>query len=587
MQANSAVFIDIDFYDYNFFCNFAVVKNNFMNKNMLIPNYIFEISWEVCNKVGGIYTVLSTRAKTLQKDLEDKIFFVGPDLGQDKSNSLFLEDKRLFRLWRETAKDNGLKIRIGRWDIPGKPITFLVDFKPFYEKKDEIYAQMWADFNVDSIHGYGDYDEASMFSYAAGKVVESFYNYYVKSGENVIYQAHEWMSGMGMLYIKKNVPDIATIFTTHATSIGRSIAGNDKPLYDYFEGYNGDQMADELNMQSKHSVEKQTAHNTDCFTTVSEITDKECKQLLDISADEVLVNGFEADFVPRGKDFEKKRKEARALILRVANCLTGKDFNDETLIVSTSGRNDFRCKGFDVFMESLVRLNHSNLEKDVLALIEVPCWMKEPRADLMERISSKEIFDTPLDIPMITHTLHDMDSDRILSLIKYQNLWNLKSDKVHVILIPCYLDGSDGIFNKEYYDLLIGNDLCIYPSYYEPWGYTPLESVAFKIPCITTNLSGFGLWVNQIKGHEGVLSDGVRVIPRTDSNYNEVVNDIVNTIIEYSCYSDEEIQTVRKKAAGIAEKALWKHFIQYYYKAYDIAIKKMLERKINSLNFKS
>ena len=267
-----------------------------MVKDLLTPDYIFEASWEVCNKVGGIYTVLSTRANTLQTAFRDKLFFIGPDVWQGKDNPLFIESDNLCAAWKEYAREkDNLSVRVGRWNIPGEPIVILVDFQPFFEKKDEIYTEMWNRFQVDSLHAYGDYDEASMFSYAAGRVVESFYRYNLTENDKVVYQAHEWMTGLGALYLQMAVPEIATIFTTHATSIGRSIAGNNKPLYDYLFAYNGDQMAQELNMQSKHSIEKQTAHYVDCFTTVSEITNNECKELLDKPADVVLMKSRLSD----------------------------------------------------------------------------------------------------------------------------------------------------------------------------------------------------------------------------------------------------------------------------------------------------
>src|SRR3712207_6385735 len=191
------------------------------------------------------------------------------------------------------------------------------------------------------------------------------------------------MTGLGLLYIRRQLPQIATIFTTHATSIGRSIAGNNKPLYDYLFAYNGDQMAGELNMQSKHSIEKQTAWNVDCFTTVSDITDKECKELLDKPADVVLPNGFDDSFVPQGASFTAKRRAARKCFLRVANALTGIHFDEDTLIVSTSGRYEFRNKGIDVFIEAMNRLrNCAGLARRVVAFIEVPGWVGDAREDL-------------------------------------------------------------------------------------------------------------------------------------------------------------------------------------------------------------
>ena len=283
-----------------------------MENQQLTPDFIFESSWEVCNKVGGIYTVLSTRAKTLQDAFTDKVVFIGPDFWKGKDNPLFIEDESLFADWRAKAEKEELHVRTGRWNIPGKPCVVLVDFTPYFAIKNELYGQAYASFRVDSLHAYGDYDEASMFSYAAGRVVESYYHFYLaKTHKEVIYQAHEWMTGLGALYVRENCPQIATIFTTHATSIGRSICGNNKPLYAYLNNYNGNQMAQELNMEAKHSIERQTAHNVDCFTTVSDVTGLECEELLDKKCDAILMNGFESDFVPKTTLFAKKRKAAQ------------------------------------------------------------------------------------------------------------------------------------------------------------------------------------------------------------------------------------------------------------------------------------
>lgn len=558
-----------------------------MNTNQTIPDYIFESSWEVCNKVGGIYAVLSTRANTLQKKFKDRIIFIGPDCWQEKTCPYFKEDLSLFQDWRNEAEKEGLKIRTGRWTIPGNPIAILVDFNKYYKDKNTIYTQLWEDFKVDSLHAYGDYDEASMFSYAAAKVVESFYNKYLGKKDKVIYHGNEWMTGLGLLYIKKHLPQIATIFTTHATSIGRSIAGNNKPLYDYLFAYNGDQMAEELNVQSKHSIEKQTAHNVDCFTTVSEITGKECEELLDKPADVILPNGFEDDFIPKGAFFTKKRAAARKKALQVANALLGTQLDDDTLIVSTSGRYEFRNKGVDVYIEALNRLLRDNgMKKTVLAFIEVPGWCGEPRQDLIERLVSGKKYDTPLDVPMITHWLHNMSHDNVLGMLKYLDMQNRNEDKVKLIFLPCYLDGNDGILNIPYYDIILGNDLCIYPSYYEPWGYTPLEAIAFKVPCITTDLAGFGLWANAVKGRYCEIEDGVKVVHRTDYNYSEVADRIKETIIKFSNFTPAEVKRARSNAYNLSKKALWKEFIENYYIAYDFALNKAEQRKnnLNSIN---
>ena len=577
-----------------------------MSKSLLKPDFIFESSWEVCNKVGGIYTVLSTRAKTLQAAHQDKIFFIGPGLWKREDGNYtkeespyFKEDNSLLAEWQWEAKKSGLNVRVGRWMVPGEPIAILVDFVPFYEKKNEIYGWLWENYSVDSLHAYGDYDEASMFSYAAALVVESLYKWNVERGawnENtkIIYHANEWMCGLGALYVNNKLPQVGTIFTTHATSIGRSIAGNMKPLYDYLFAYNGDQMAGELNMQSKHSIEKQTAHHVDCFTTVSDITAKECVELLDKPVDVVLPNGFDNSFVPKAAQFTSKRKTARRRLLDVANALLGEQLDDDTLIISTSGRYEFRNKGIDVFVEAMNRLLRDKaLKKKVVAFIEVPGWVGEPRKDLQERLEKMQnskknddspVFTTPLEVPQVTHWLHNMSHDNVLGMLKFFDMHNRKDENVKVIFLPCYLDGKDGILNIAYYDIVLGNDLCIYPSYYEPWGYTPLEAVAFKVPCITTDLAGFGLWANSVFGHYGEITDGVKVIHRTDYNYSEVADNIKDTVADFSNFTKKQIDECRKNAETLSKKALWSEFIKYYEKAYDIALSKAEERKKNNNN---
>ena len=562
-----------------------------MGNIKLKPDFIFESSWEVCNKVGGIYTVLSTRAKTLQDEMKDRIIFIGPDCWKENECPYFREDNSLLAEWQWETKEQGLKVKVGRWTIPGEPIAILVDFIPFFEKKNEIYGWLWEKYQVDSLHAYGDYDEASMFSYAAALVVESLYKFNVERGTfdrgtKVIYHANEWMCGLGALYINNKLPEIGTIFTTHATSIGRSIAGNQKPLYDYLFAYNGDQMAGELNMQSKHSIEKQTAWHVDCFTTVSDITAKECLELLDKPVDVVLPNGFDDSFVPKGAQFTKKRKAARKRLLEVANALLGEQLDDDTLIISTSGRYEFRNKGIDVFVEAMNRLlRDRDLKKKVLAFIEVPGWVGEPRKDLQERLEKlnkkheKVDFSEPLEVPQLTHWLHNMSHDNVLSMMKYYDMHNRKDENVKVIFLPCYLDGKDGILNMHYYDVVLGNDLCIYPSYYEPWGYTPLEAVAFKVPCITTDLAGFGLWANKVFGHYGELKDGVKVIHRTDYNYSEVADAIKDAVADFSAMTQKQVDDCRKKAEALSKKALWSHFIEYYHEAYDMALAKAEARK--------
>lgn len=543
------------------------------------PEYLFESSWEVCNKVGGIYTVLSTKAHTLQQSFKDKLIFIGPDVWANTNAPDFIEDDILFAEWRAYAKTtDNLKVKVGRWNVPGTPPVILVDFKPFFKERDAFFYSMWENFRVDSIHAYGDYDESCIFAYSVGKVIESFYHFYKLEDKKVAALFNEWMLGMGALYIQKQIPAIATLFTTHATSIGRSIAGNNKALYAYMDGYNGDQMAKELNMEAKHSLEKQAAHYVDCFTTVSDITARECRQLLDKAPDIVTPNGFESDFVPERKEYEKKRAEARHDLLNVAEKLLGCPISPDAFLVSTSGRYEYRNKGIDVFIEAMNRVRTSGrLQREVVAFIMVPAWVRDARADLKEVIDKNIRTTSPMQMPFVTHWLNLMEQDKVLNYISHSGFTNSATDKLKIIFVPCYLDGRDGILNKPYYDLLIGMDATVYPSYYEPWGYTPLESIAFGIPTITTDLAGFGLWAKKhVTGND--ISEGVTVVNRDDFNYFEVADAITSSILTLVGKNKKETAEIRKRSFDLATKAEWSKFIFYYEEAFRIALENASKR---------
>lgn len=557
---------------------------------------LFEVSWEVCNKIGGIYTVLSTKAKTLQKLYKDKTIFIGPDVWTAEHPSPWFTECNIAGLteWSRNARlPQGVSVRVGRWEVPGRPIAILVKFDGMYAVKDEFYGEMWNRFGVDSLHAYGDYDEGCAFAHAAGVVIESI----VASGygakltptgrisrkhpPRIVAHFDEWTTGMGLLYVKWKLPQVATVFTTHATSIGRSICGNNKPLYDYLKGYNGDQMARELNMEAKHSLEKHAAHAADVFTTVSEITAAECEQLLERRPDVVTPNGFEKNFVPSAAKLPTAREAARSRMLTVASALTGKPLDDNTFIVITSGRCEYRNKGLDLFLDTCDHLRHCHTCRNIVAFVMVPAWPKEARADLKERIASMDgrpfvTPESPLAEPVLTHWLNNPDSDAVNCRIR-QLGFGYGDPRVTVIYVPCYLNGTDGILDMTYYDLLPGADATVFPSYYEPWGYTPLESVAFGVPTVTTSLSGFGQWA--LRTSENYFDEcGVNVIGRGDSNYGYVVDNIAHAIEYLSCADEKEIKKIHKAAMETASKAAWSKFMAYYDEAYTLALAKAAAR---------
>ena len=544
-------------------------------REILKPDYIFESSWEVCNKVGGIYTVLASKAKVMTEEYGDSHLYIGPDLGTT-NNLFFTEEPNALKSWQKNFhKTTGLKTRVGKWNLPGNPSVILVNFMPLLEGKDQFYGYMWDKFQVNSMNAYGDYDEACAFARAAGLVIEHFYNFSKLHDKKVIAHFHEWTMGMGLLYVKDKLPCAKTVFTTHATTTGRSIAGNDKALYQYFDGYNGDIMAAELCVEAKHSLEKQAARNCHCFTTVSQITAKECGQLLDKTPDVITPNGFEGELVPKGAAFTAKRKAARNKLKAIAAALTGCQPADDALLVSISGRYEYRNKGIDLFIKSMDQLRGTKkLKKEVIAFILIPADTKEPRADLIELLGKKAAKGAAaLPSPFISHWLNNPHNDKTLGYINLLGLTNQSFEKVKIIFIPSYLNGDDGILNLDYYDVLAGMDATIYPSYYEPWGYTPHESVAFGIPTFTSQWAGFGAWAGEESKSKG-WKQGVEIIKREEDNYFASAKAIADKVAEISNASPDEMKEVRKNALKLAEKAKWNHFIQFYFKAYDTALMK-------------
>lgn len=518
-----------------------------------------EASWEVCNKVGGIYTVLSTKALELQKRLGDRLVFIGPDFGPEASASYFDEDPALAE---SLQVQMGLKVRSGRWKVPGAPLAVLVDFRPVMKELPEIYGKIWQQYQVDSLHAYGDYDESCAFAVASALVMMAIAKSRGAADSRCIGHFNEWTTGMGLLYLQMNRPQWATVFTTHATSIGRSICGNGKDLYRYFQGYNGDQMAVELNMQSKHSLEKKAAHAADCFTAVSDLTAHECEQLLGLRPAVVTPNGFDASFVPSAAKRGAQRRAGRKKLLAMASGLSGHRIPEDAFIVATSGRNEYRNKGLDLFIDTMASVNTDPKmkERHVAAFILVPAWVKDAAPDMLTEATEKPQY--------VTHRLHNEDCDAVACRLRSLNP---DSDRLTVCYLPCYLDGADGMLDIPYYSLLPAIDLTIFPSYYEPWGYTPLESVAFGVPTVTTDKSGFGCWVIEDEGSD-MMKSGVKVEPRDDEHYSRAAAGIEETVAKVALMSDAERRKLKQAAHRTAEKASWSLFIKHYDEAFSTAL---------------
>ena len=544
-----------------------------MSDKNFTPDTLFEVSWEVCNKVGGIHTVVATKALTVTKLLGDKYIVIGPDFSQDNGNSEFEEDVNLLKAWRQTLYNEGIRVRVGRWKIAGNPIAILIDFTTHFSQKDEVLKTLWDNYNVDSLSGQWDYVEPVLFGHIAGRVIESYVENFCSVTDKVVAHFHEWMTCSGGLYLRQNAPYVATVMTTHATVMGRCIAGNRLPLYSDLAKFNADDLARQFNVTAKHSIEKMGAKFHDVFATVSEITARECKYLLQKDVDAVTPNGFENDFVWTGEQYAEKRAAARKSMIEVAEACLGYKFAQEPLILGTSGRYEFHNKGLDVFFDALKRLAvNKSLDREILAYVTVPAANHGARVDLQRHLQDAT---QPIDPSQYRHSTHNLENlawDQIAQQINGSVLDSAES-KVKVIFVPTYLNSNDGIFNKNYYELLVGMDMTVFPSYYEPWGYTPLESIAFSVPTITTTLAGFGVWAAGLEHH-----DGITVVERNDHNSDTAAAVIATTIADFASLLEEEVAEIRASVYEVSKRALWSNLFKSYLKAYEIAIESCVAR---------
>ncbi len=544
-----------------------------MNENTLSPDTLFEVSWEVCNKVGGIHTVIATKAPTVTNLLGDKYIVIGPDFSQDNGVSEFEEDASLMKAWRQSLYDKGIRVRIGRWKISGSPIAILIDFTTLFAQKDDVLKMLWETYKVDSISGQWDYVEPVLFGYIAGEVIESYVDTFCTATDKVVAHFHEWMTASGGLYLRKHSPYVATVMTTHATVMGRCIAGNRLALYGDLTKFNADDLARQFNVVAKHSIEKMGAQYHDAFLTVSDITARECKYLLGKEPDAVTPNGFANDFVWTGKEYEAKRSEARRSMIEVAEACLGCKFGNDPLIIGTSGRYEFHNKGLDIFFDALKRIESSGkLDREILAYVTVPAANHGARLDLQAYLQDKSKGIDASQYRYSTHYLENAAWDQIAQQINGSVL-DRRESKVKVIFVPTYLNQNDGIFNKNYYELLVGMDLTIYPSYYEPWGYTPLESIAFSVPTITSTLAGFGVWALSQEKHEGIT-----VIERNDTNGEQAAQATADAVLRFAALGSSEVAALRKEAGEVAKRALWSKMFKHYIEAYDIAIESCTSR---------
>lgn len=528
------------------------------------PITLFEVSWEVCNKVGGIYSVVSSKALQAAEHFGEDFYLLGPDL---KNNAEFEEtDEHQWDSLRRVLASKDLKCRLGRWDIPGRPKVILVDFAKRYNANQLLY-EIWNSYGVDSLSGGWDYIEPVMFSYACGEVIAAIYKSQVHPlrGKAVAH-FHEWMCGAGLLAVKKHAPQVGTVFTTHATMLGRALAGSGMDIYKQMRQISPQREAAAHNITAKCSMEAIAARQADCFTTVSNITADEALSFLGRTPDVITTNGLDMRVIP---DYGADRQTPAALRARVLEAmapLLRRQLPENTRIFAISGRYEFHNKGIDVFLDALAGVNQALKESDnhVLAL----CLVMGGHTGInAAAIGDPDATDNGR--PFISaHQVWDQPNDPIINCCRRLGLDNAPHNNVQVVFVPAMLDGNDGLLNMPYYDVLTACDLGVFPSWYEPWGYTPHESAAFAVPTITTDLSGFGLWVREQQADQ----HGVDVVARRQTSYEETVASLRKLLLEYVACGQNELDSRRRAARALTMNSSWEAFFPLYISAYQKAL---------------
>ncbi len=585
---------------------------------------IYEVSWEVCNKVGGIYTVVKSKAAKMVEVYSENYFLIGPYFAS-KAIGQFQEElpKDFCKAPFEELRKIGIICHFGKWLIEGSPNVILIDFVSFRSRINEIKRELWDWHKVDSLRAPLDYDEPVTWAYAVGMLIERLSKCY--ENKKIVAHFHEWLSGAGLLCLKKRNAGIATVFTTHATILGRTLASSNVDIYNVWDKINPDQEAYKYNIEAKHFIEKNSAAIADIFTTVSEITGMEASYLLKKKPDVLLPNGLDISKFPSFEEIVIKhrlqRDRIREFMLYYFFPYYTFDPKD-TLIYFLAGRYEFHDKGIDIYIKALGRLNQRLKEekskKTILAFIWVPANFRNIRPELLEnktlyqdikdsledvkddvekniiyslmsskKISKEILFDEEFlaDMkikiakfmkkgkpPVITHDLYD-ENDTILNAIRNANLNNDEDDKVKVVYYPIYLSGADGLLNLNYYEAMQGSHLGIFPSYYEPWGYTPLEAGALGVSSVTTDLAGFGRYFCT----ECLQSDnpGIFVLKRLNKSDADVENQLVDVMFAFANLSKEERAANKLQARKVASMADWKSFVNNYIEAHNLAVDKV------------
>jgi glycogen(starch) synthase len=615
---------------------------------------LFEIAWEVCNQLGGIYQVIRSKAPLMTSRWGDRYTLVGP-YEPGKANVEFEPTSPSGWMGRviEQLHHQGLRVHHGRWLIPGRPRALLIEQQVPWQELDKIKFRLWSDHGIQSPAGDAMMDGVVSFADAVRRLFEaisfetglgsSLPQTAARTGpigpRGVIAHFHEYMGGLAIPMMRKQGLPIATVFTTHATLLGRFIALSGGDLYGSLGHVNPAAEAEKFNIKFQFGAERACAHGAHVFTTVSSITAEECTSLLGRPVDLVTPNGLNVERYNKQHDQQRLHAEFKEAIHRFTMGYFFPSYSfdlDKTIYCFSSGRFEPRNKGFDLCLESMARLNaelksRQNDEryagKTVIffiitrrptksinpAALEMRGVLNELR-EVCNRITdgvAEKLFkrsashgalrlDDLVDeywmlryrraqhalkqhwLPMVvTHNLEDDQNDPVLNHIRTLGLVNRKEDPVKVVYHPDFITPTNRLWGIEYDEFVRGCHMGLFPSAYEPWGYTPLECLAMGVPAVSSDLAGFGRYVREHS--KGVNPDdwGMYVVDRRFRDYHNSASQLTGMLLNYCRMDRRERIALRNEVDRHSWDFDWSKLGVAYHEAHDMALARCEAQFVN------
>ncbi len=583
------------------------------------------MAWEVCWQLGGIYTVLRSKAATMLERWGDRYCLIGPY--NPATAAVEFEEQPTYGSIRETLqklKDSGITCYFGRWLIAGRPRVILIDYRGRYRHLDFDKFLMWQDHRIEIPNNDGEVNEVVAFGFAVAEFFRMFTA--IVKDRPILAHFHEWMGGVAVPRIAHLRLPVATVFTTHATLLGRYLAGDNPNFYEQLSSIDAEREAGKYQIYCRYAIEKAAAHASTVFTTVSEVTNVEAARLLGRLPDAILPNGLNIQRFAAPHEFQYLHQKYKE---RIHDFVMGHFFPsytfdlDNTLYLVTSGRYEYRNKGMDMFLEALWRLNHRLKDvvnaPTIVAFVITKAAVKNVNVQVLQNQSMFEdlrhtgteiaqqmgnrLFRSVVEGRMptfgellsedaqvrlkrathawrttrqplvVTHDLVDDAGDPVLRHIRHRGMFNAADDPVKVIFHPQFVTATSPVINLDYEQFVRGCHMGVFPSYYEPWGYTPMECIALGLPAVTTDLSGFGAYVeHNLPNHD---ERGILVLKRGTKGFDKTVDDLVNYLMYFAQLNRRQRIELRNGVERLGELFDWSNLVKYYDEAHKLALERI------------